>query len=1291
VYRVHGQRGHRQRILESVVAPRTVIGERFVLGEQAGEGGMGSVHRGWDPTTGAPVAIKLLRQLGPKEIARFQREARVLAELRHPHIVRYLAHGHTPGVGPFLAMEWLEGEDLCDRLARQPLTVGELPRLFTGVCEALAHAHERGIVHRDLKPGNIFLPGGDLTRAKLIDFGVARLPGAANLTGAAAIGTPAYMAPEQARGRSDVGTPADLFSLGCVLFECLTGAPPFAGPQVMAVLAKILIEEPRRVGELVGDVPALLDDLVARLLSKDPALRPQGAAAVLERLREVAASGPDERAAPRLAAPALTAAEQRVISVVLVAAGAVDEAGAAALAPVVEGHGGRLDRLLDGALVVTLAGVAPATDMAARAARCALAMRERLSGRPMAIGTGRAEVSARLPVGEVIDRTTALVAATAGSSVALDEMTADLLDVRFVVARLADGLRLDGERDWAEGARTLLGKPTPFVGRDREVTALEAIVEGAIEEPAARAVLLTGAPGSGKSRLRAELLRRMYERRLPIEVLIGRGDPMSAGSPFGLLAQAVRRLCGVGAGDPAGEQRRKLRDRLARWLPEDDVGRVSEFLGEMVGVPFPADESVALRAARQDPLLMGDQIRTAWTDWLAAECRGGPVLLVLEDLHWGDLATATLVDAALHAVRDQPLIVVALGRPEVQRLFPGLWSERAVTEMRLPELGRRACERLVREALGAAVAEGTLERVLARAEGNPFYLEELIRAVAEGKEEAIPETVVAMVQARLDALEPEARRIMRAAAVFGQRFWPAAVQALLGEGEGPAISEWLDTLAERELIERLRVPAPLEYRFHHAIVREAAYAMLTPPDRQLGHRLAGQWLESTGQGEAGVLAEHFDRGQEPARAAGWYRRAAEQALQGNDLLGALRWAERGLAMAVGGEVAGGLRLVQAEAHNWRARFADAEPCAAEAIQRLPPGGAPFYRAVAELVAARGGLGQYGRVAAWSKRLLRSTPDRQAVGAAIVSGARSVIELLAAGRYDLATPLLELVQARATGPTGPEVQAWVHRMGAMRALGGGDLGAALNLMELARARFEQAGDVRNACGQRCQIGDLLAGSGLCERAAEVLEEVLSSASRLGLPVVAAAAKHSLAMAWARLGRLKEAAALQTEALSTFAAQGERRMEGAAGSYLAQILLLAGDLGEAERAARNALEALKVAPPLRPEALAVLSSALLARSRTQEAVTTAADAVALMQALGGVERGESLVWLSQVEALRAAGRDEEARQAARIGTRSIWTRAATIQDSALRERFLRDVPPNARLIALAAEPARAPPGP
>ncbi|HEY0132556.1 MAG TPA: serine/threonine-protein kinase, partial [Nannocystis sp.] len=248
-----------------------VIAGRFVLERLLGAGNMGDVFLALDRETGQRVALKVLKPAdAPPEIDRFIREAQLLTELRHPNIVAHVAHGVDVARGPYLAMELLEGEDLRQHLCRGRLSVGDTVALLHGVAAALAEVHRFGVVHRDLKPSNLFLRHGEPRNVVLLDFGIARraLRGGALTRTGAIVGTPEYMAPEQARGARGIGPPTDVFALGCVIHECLTGQPVFHGEHIAAVLVKILFEGPAPLER--ADVPDALAELLHRMLAKDP-------------------------------------------------------------------------------------------------------------------------------------------------------------------------------------------------------------------------------------------------------------------------------------------------------------------------------------------------------------------------------------------------------------------------------------------------------------------------------------------------------------------------------------------------------------------------------------------------------------------------------------------------------------------------------------------------------------------------------------------------------------------------------------------------------------------------------------------------------------------------------------------------------------------------------------------------------------------------------------------------------------------------------------------------------------
>lgn len=928
-----------------VLGPGTVVAGRFEVEQFVSSGGMGVVYRARDlqAAVGAAspsrspsfVALKLLRvdTLGQIGSERFVREARVLSQLHHSGIVSYVADGRTEDGQFYLAMEWLEGIDLGQRLRKGPLSLAETLALMERLASILSATHARGIIHRDLKPSNLFLPQGLLERVKVLDFGVARVADAAGGTQTGLIvGTPAYMAPEQARGQREITPAADIYSLGCILYECLSGRPPFPVDQPAATLVRVLFEEPRPLETLCQGLPTSLAELQRRMMSKSLELRLADGQELVEALRELLRQ-PDMRGAQlAILPPAVEAVDpgwlaqgsQSLLSVVVAREVMLREVTSGASVSSLL-HSEKMERLLaelqqlgasveganHGSLLVTIGEVGSAAEQASLAARAALLIKRHWPRAAVGMATGRGRWQGQETLGSVVKRAHELSLPAAPpvpaqgqgqalglTPVRLDEVSAHLLEGRFEQVELpqAAGRVLLHELEKPMPIRQLFGGPTPLCGREVELSFLERQLASCTEDNKAQVVLLSAVPGVGKTRLLYEFLARVKRRTNPVRTYASQGTLRSAGVPYALVRRLLRAAFGLPPviewGGDANQTLDELPPRLPRPVQPRAAAReqpfVYLFLAELCGATVERDLGEdeprlrqLLHAARREPRLMHQHLRRAFVSWLAAECQQSPVLLALDDLHWGDALSVSLIEDALRELRSAPLFVLSLARPEIKLAFPKLWAGQPVHELPLKPLGRKSCERLLRLVQGSEPSAEQVSRLVEQSAGNPYYIEELLRgaegaAVAQSTGQAAGlATIIAMLQARICRMEQSSQRILLTASIFGATFPRAGVTALLGStlAEQP-LDETLQSLVHGEIIE----PRPgrrddREFAFRHGLLREAAYELLTASERVQGHRLAARLLERTLPSEVRQVAEHWQRGREPERASRAYLQA----------------------------------------------------------------------------------------------------------------------------------------------------------------------------------------------------------------------------------------------------------------------------------------------------------------------------------------------------------------------------------------------------------------------------------
>jgi tetratricopeptide (TPR) repeat protein len=620
----------------------------------------------------------------------------------------------------------------------------------------------------------------------------------------------------------------------------------------------------------------------------------------------------------------------------------------------------------------------------------------------------------------------------------------------------------------------------------------------------------------------------------------------------------------------------------------------------------------------------------------------------------------------------------------VFEIFPRLWADRQnVQELRLKELGRKAGERLVRQVLGDTVSDDTVERLVKQSDGNAFYLEELIRATAQGKDRALPQTVLAMVETRLARLPLDARRVLRAASVFGEMCWASGVVLLLGEVmPEAAVTEWLAMLREQELLvgrPDSRFPGERELAFRHALLREGAYATLTADDERLLHRRAGEWLEHHGEADPMVLAGHFQRGGEGASAARHYLRATQQAFHVHDLQTAIARATLGLACDPPLE----LRIALLGFHCEAADFAQ-QPSLDEAEELLrlaTPGSVPWGQAIAAYNAGMLRAGRIPELLAAIARLHDVTPTPDGVGSTSLALFVGVIFLDLLGQVRQGTALEEslLRIVRARGDHEPLAQWWWHTSVANRvASAHDDPWTAVQHTAALEDLFHVIGGELYSMAAQLQRGTNQWHLGAFESAAQSLEAI--PAIDTALSTGSSVRRFMLSWLYADLGALPRARALALQLVESGRAHHNPLEESRGRWALAEVLRREGDLDGADREIQIALA--RAVPIEQPGVRATLAALRLAQGRAEDALAAAEDAMARCQAMGGcgLFRG-SFVRLVHAEALHATGAHEAAARAIADARARLLAIADKITDPDYKASFLERVPENARTLALA----------
>jgi tetratricopeptide (TPR) repeat protein/class 3 adenylate cyclase/tRNA A-37 threonylcarbamoyl transferase component Bud32 len=912
----------------------------FTILDVLGAGGMGVVYRARDERLHRLSALKFLPPHRVADAAlkrRFLTEARAIAALDHPNVCTIYEIGETPDGQLYIAMPLYEGETLHARMSRGVLPVERAVAIAREMAAGLGAAHERGIVHRDVKPSNVMLlPDG---RVKILDFGVAKVKGQTGTGTGAQVGTLAYMSPEQIAGEA-IDHRADVWALGAVLYEMLTGRAPAGRTRVPA-------------SELRDGVAPQLDDLIAMAMAKLPERRfasMSELSAALDGVEhgEARAGGPfgtqASGQASRGAAPASAPSAERRRAVVMVtlishhdalveqldAADLDDVAGAVreAVVETVRRTGGLVNQAF-GEEIVALFGI-PAThedddlravkaalDAHARVGAISTAALERRNAR-VAVQTGidsgpvvtqrLRDGGRRYSVAGAPAQTAARLAALAPPGAILVGPACHRLVEPFVVAEPLDPvslqpnappiapLRVIGE----SGVHTRLEATdpaalTPFTGRAQELSALEALVDEA-RGGRGRIAVVAGDAGIGKSRIVHELRERV--KRSETKALTGRCRAYSGVSAYVPVVDVLRELLGVRRDDEAA--------RVVERVRETDPS-LEPF------VPFYLHLlSVASDVFAVPRHLPGEHFHAAMLDAIAAlliaVAARSPLLLLFEDWHWADDASREVLQRISEIVDSHPIAVVVTTRPE-PRVLAELAGTGAVVH--LEPLQHSSCMVLLQALLGAErIGDDLVGRLQERTGGNPFFLEQVAHSLREEgalvteKGEAVlardldtlalPATVQAVIRARLDRLDGDAREVLRVASAIGREFGADLLAAAVPDGiDAPRA---LDRLRAASLIQQVRVVPERVFRFKHILTQEVAYDSLLEHQRKGAHGAIARALDRQGagahDGHAEALAHHFAAAEVWREAVDYGWRAAQRLIELSQCSNALAMLER---------------------------------------------------------------------------------------------------------------------------------------------------------------------------------------------------------------------------------------------------------------------------------------------------------------------------------------------------------------------------------------------------------------
>jgi serine/threonine protein kinase/tetratricopeptide (TPR) repeat protein len=883
-------------------------GERlfhYDIRECLGIGGMGVVYRAQDTRLDRPVALKVLSDhlLADGDAQeRFLVEARAAAALDHPNIGAVHEVAETDDGRVYIAMQYYEGDTVRHRIDQGPVPLPDALDIAVQTCRGLASAAQRGIIHRDIKPANLILTGDGAV--KIVDFGLAKYAGTALTRRGARLGTVDYASPEQSRGDA-VDQRTDIWSLGVVLYEMLSGTQPFRAGSDHAVVNAILTSRPESLSSLVPALPHGVVSVVERAMQKDPDRRYPDCAAFLKDLEQLQADPSCQVSLD--STPTLPAeGERRRVTVIACSIGGFDtlleslhpdEAESALrelrakIRSIAEDYGGVMNEFSEDNCIVLFGVPITHEDDLLRTVRAALEIRTYATGRSglvesialsLAVGSEQVAIRAtdsgerRYRVGgTVISQTLHLARVASAGDILLGAELARAVKPFIATEQRAEVELTPGEPpsktvavlgESAHDGRLLASVPgvlTEFVGRSHELATLARALQET-ESGAGRLVTVIGDVGVGKTRLLLEFWKTLGDQL--IRCTVGRCRERGMLTPLLPFIDSVKDMLGLAktlpdnAHDNVVAKMRDLAPELETFIPA--ILHVLSIDSERYALPSYL-EGEDLQAALAEALISVFTLGAA----------GNPLVMILEDWHWADEGSTEVLHRLKEMLSAYPLLVVVTSRPTQtgQSAVPT-----GDIHLELAPLGAEpAMGMLMSACSGARIPDDIAELIGEKTGGNPFFIEELCRMLLESgtlviennevhiagsvDRLVIPDTIEAALKSRLDRLDPEAREVLRCAAVIGRQFGFGLLSRVV---PSPArLEAALESLRVGGHIQRTGLAPEPTYRFKHALTQDVTYASLLERQRmerhaQVGHAIEELYAENTEE-QSSRLAAHF--------------------------------------------------------------------------------------------------------------------------------------------------------------------------------------------------------------------------------------------------------------------------------------------------------------------------------------------------------------------------------------------------------------------------------------------------